>query len=1016
MNKSGWRVKTTTANGQNDDFATVASGTNVTFANGNGTTASVTNSTDGITVKYEAKVGDGLKIDGDQKIVADTTALTVTGGKVAEIAKEDDKKKLVNAGDLVTALGNLSWKAKAEADTDGALEGTSKDQEVKAGETVTFKAGKNLKVKQDGANFTYSLQDALTGLTSITLGGTTNGGNDAKTVINKDGLTITPAGNGGTTGTNTISVTKDGIKAGNKAITNVASGLRAYDDANFDVLNNSATDLNRHVEDAYKGLLNLNEKNANKQPLVADSTAATVGDLRKLGWVVSTKNGTKEESNQVKQADEVLFTGAGAATVTSKSENGKHTITVSVVETKADSGLEKDGDTIKLKVDNQNTDNVLTVGNNGTAVTKGGFETVKTGATDADRGKVTVKDATANDADKKVATVKDVATAINSAATFVKTENLTTALDEADAKDQGDDALKAGDTLTFKAGKNLKVKRDGKNITFDLAKNLEAKTATFSDRLTIGANGNKVDITSDTNGLKFAKPGTNGQNGNVHLNGIASTLDDPRVGGKTAHLTKEISDTERNRAASVGDVLNAGWNIRGAKTIGGTVDNVDFVSTYDTVEFASGANANVSVTTDDNKKTTVRVDVTGLPVQYVTEDSKTVVKVGNEYYEAKQDGSADMDKKVENGKLAKTKVKLVSANGTNPVKISNVADGTEDTDAVSFKQLKALQDKQVTLSASNAYANGGSDADGGKGTQTLSNGLNFKFKSTDGELLNIKAENDTVTFTPKKGSVQVGDDGKATIQDGAKTTTGLVEASELVDSLNKLGWKVGVGKDGTGATDGTHTDTLVKSGDKVTLKAGDNLKVKQEGTNFTYVLRDELTGVKSVEFKDTENGANGASTKITKDGLTFTPANGANGAAATDADKIKVASDGIRAGNKAVKNVAAGEISATSTDAINGSQLYAVAKGVTNLAGQVNKVGKRADAGTASALAASQLPQASMPGKSMVSIAGSSYQGQSGLAIGVSRISDNGKVIIRLSGTTNSQGKTGVAAGVGYQW
>lgn len=124
-----------------------------------------------------------------------------------------------------------------------------------------------------------------------------------------------------------------------------------------------------------------------------------------------------------------------------------------------------------------------------------------------------------------------------------------------------------------------------------------------------------------------------------------------------------------------------------------------------------------------------------------------------------------------------------------------------------------------------------------------------------------------------------------------------------------------------------------------------------------------------------------------------------------------------------IDNMANGEISATSTDAINGSQLYAVAKGVTNLAGQVNnlegkvnKVGKRADAGTASALAASQLPQASMPGKSMVAIAGSSYQGQNGLAIGVSRISDNGKVIIRLSGTTNSQGKTGVAAGVGYQW
>lgn len=566
-------------------------------------------------------------------------------------------------------------------------------------------------------------------------------------------------------------------------------------------------------------------------------------------------------------------------------------------------------------------------------------------------------------------------------------------------------------TITFKAGDNLKIKQSGNDFTYSLKKELKNLTSVETETLSFGANGNKVDITSDANGLKLAKTGNgNGQNSNVHLNGIASTLTDTLAGGTTGHVDTNIDAVNYHRAASVQDVLNSGWNIQG------NGNNVDFVRTYDTVDFVNGANANVSVTADTaHKKTTVRVDVTGLPVQYVTEDGKTVVKVGNEYYEAKQDGSADMDKKVENGELAKTKVKLVSASGTNPVKISNVAEGTEDTDAVSFKQLKALQDKQVTLSASNTYGNN-TPVNSGEAKQTLSNGLNFKFKSTDGELLKISATGDTVTFTPKEGSVQVDADGKATILNGANPTNGLVEAGKLVDSLNKLGWKVGVEKDGTGATDGTHTDTLVKSGDKVTLKAGDNLKVKQEGTNFTYALKDELTGVKSVEFKDTANGANGASTKITKDGLTITPANGANGAAATDADKIKVASDGISAGNKAVKNVAAGEISATSTDAINGSQLYAVAKGVTNLAGQVNKVGKRADAGTASALAASQLPQASMPGKSMVSIAGSSYQGQNGLAIGVSRISDNGKVIIRLSGTTNSQGKTGVAAGVGYQW
>lgn len=703
--------------------------------------------------------------------------------------------------------------------------------------------------------------------------------------------------------------------------------MNAYGADNFNLNHNSVEDSEKHVEKAYKGLLNLNEKGADKSNfLIADNTAATVGDLRKLGWVLSSKNGTMNEtSQQVKQADEVLFEGKGGAKVTSTSANGKHTITIDVAETKVGDGLEKDTDgKIKVKA-KDGADNLLTVDANGASVAKGSFEAVKTDApnagttADTNRGKVVVKASNGTDATdddkKKVATVGDVADAINSAATFVKVESTEDEIEDNQPADNADQALKAGDTLTLKAGKNLKVKRDGKNVTFALAKDLDVKTAKVSDTLTIGGNiptdggaaTPKVNITSTAGGLNFENAIADATGSkNVYLKGIATTLTEPSAGAKSSHVDLNVDAAKKSNAASIEDVLRAGWNIKGAKTVGGAVQNVDFVSTYDTVEFASGTNANVSVTTDDHKKTTVRVDVTGLPVQYVTEDGKTVVKVGNKYYEAKDDGSANMDKEVENGKLAKTKVKLVSASGKDPVKITNVADGTEDTDAVSFKQLKALKDQKVTLTASNAYANGGADTNDGEATQTLSNGLNFKFKSADRELLKISATGDTVTFTPKEGSVQVGADGKATILNGANSTNGLVEAGKLVDSLNKLGWKVGTGTDGTGATDGTSNDTLVKSGDKVTLKAGDNLKVKQEGTNFTYALKDELTGVKSVEFKDTANGANGASTKITKDGLTITPANGANGAAATDADKIKVASDGISAGNKAVKNVVSG--------------------------------------------------------------------------------------------------------------
>lgn len=973
VNKSGWRVSgegTTAENGATAVNAgtaeTVTSGTSVNFKNGNATTATVSKDNSGnINVKYDVTTGDGLKVEGgkvvasignglkldNQKIVADTTTLTVTDGKVtAPNGTKGDTKKLVDAGSLADALNKLSWKAKADKDTDGEAEGET-DQEVKAGETVTFKAGKNLKVKQSEKDFTYSLKDELTGLTSIALG--TAGNGKTTTKITENGLTVstTPA-NGGTA--TEVKIGSDGISAGNKAITNVASGLKTYGDTQ-----NGQPAANTNT--AKNGLINLDTattpaNGGGTGTSVADTTAATVGDLRKLGWVLSadkTTNGTGTDTAfhaAVKNAEEVEFKGTGAATVSAKTENGKHTITVDVqkAEIETSDGIEKTDDgKLKLKV-KTGDDNLLTVGTDGASVAKGKLEVVSTTTANGDKkGQVKAKSANGTDAtDKDVATVKDVADAINKAETFVKVENSTEDIEDAAANgaDNTEEALKAGDTLTFKAGKNLKVKRSGKEITFDLAKNLDVKTATVSDKLSIGKDTNKVNVTSTADGLTFAKEngtpvaGSGAPDTRIYLNGIATTLTEPSAGAKSSHVDLNVDAAKKSNAASIEDVLRAGWNIKGAKTVGGAVQNVDFVSTYDTVEFASGTNANVSVTTDDHKKTTVRVDVTGLPVQYVTEDGKTVVKVGNKYYEAKDDGSANMDKEVENGKLAKTKVKLVSASGKDPVKITNVAEGKDDNDAVSFKQLKALQDQKVTLTASNAYANGRTDADGGEAKQTLSNGLNFKFKSADGELLKISAAGDTVTFTPKEGSVQVGADGKATIQKGTETTTGLVEAGKLVDSLNKLGWKVGTGTDGTGAIDGTHTDTLVKSGDKVTLKAGDNLKVKQDGTNFTYALKDELTGVKSVEFKDANGGTNGASTKITKDGLTFTPANGANGAAATDADKIKVASDGISAGNKAVKNVVSGLKKFGDTNTIVGKDLDNITKnaddaykGLTNL-------------------------------------------------------------------------------------
>lgn len=732
VNKTGWRIKTTDANGQNGDFATVASGTNVTFASGNGTTATVTNGTDGITVKYDAKVGDGLKLDGD-KIAADTTALTVNDGKnannpkgkVADVASTDEKK-LVTAKGLVTALNSLSWTTTAAEADGGTLDGNASEQEVKAGDKVTFKAGKNLKVKQDGADFTYSLNDTLTGLTSIELK-TVNGG--ASTKITNEGLTITPANGAGANNANTISVTKDGISAGGQSVKNVVSGLKKFGDANFDPLTSSADNLTKQYDSAYKGLTNLDEKGADNNPTVADNTAATVGDLRGLGWVISADKTTgelnKEYNAQVRNANEVKFKSGNGINVSGKTVNGRREITFELAK----------GEVVKSN-------------------------------------EFTVKETNG----KETSLVKV------------------------------DDKYYSKEDIDPATGKP--------KVT-----NGNAVTAKYQTQ------GNKI-VSTDGNNTEATL--TNKGSGYVTGNQVADAI-------AKSGFELGLADAEKAKEA-FGD---------GTKALSDT--KLETVNAHDKVRFADGKHTKVSAATVES------TDANGEKV--TTTFVKTDVELPlTQIYNTDANGKK-ITKVVKNGQ---TKWYELNADGT--------ADMT----------------KEVTL--------GNVDSDGKK-----------VVKDNDGKWYHAKADG---TADKTKGEV----------------------------SNDKV------------STDEKHV---------VSLDPNDQSKGK---------------GV-------------------------------------------------------VIDNVANGDISATSTDAINGSQLYAVAKGVTNLAGQVNnlegkvnKVGKRADAGTASALAASQLPQATMPGKSMVSIAGSSYQGQNGLAIGVSRISDNGKVIIRLSGTTNSQGKTGVAAGVGYQW
>ncbi|WP_431624250.1 YadA family autotransporter adhesin, partial [Enterobacter chuandaensis] len=139
------------------------------------------------------------------------------------------------------------------------------------------------------------------------------------------------------------------------------------------------------------------------------------------------------------------------------------------------------------------------------------------------------------------------------------------------------------------------------------------------------------------------------------------------------------------------------------------------------------------------------------------------------------------------------------------------------------------------------------------------------------------------------------------------------------------------------------------------------------------------------------------------------------------ADRMNTVSVGVAGGERQITNVAAGT---ELTDAVNVGQLKqteANANQYTNnqfkaLKNMVNDQKDKLSAGIAGAMAMSGLPQPYSPGASMVGMAGGTYQGQSAIALGVSTISDNGKWVTKLSGSTNSQGDFGAAIGVGYQW
>ena len=329
-------------------------------------------------------------------------------------------------------------------------------------------------------------------------------------------------------------------------------------------------------------------KNVNKAGLVDftnsnSNNVATVGDLRNMGWVVSSNKTTDDletaYNDQVRNANEVKFVGTGMATVSGKTVDSIRTITVDVnaqktVETaqvpivytdNAGNKLTKIGDKfynvndvpekpVKHDGDLYPTDSVIING-----------KVYPVGSRLDDTGKV-----------------------IDRAGVEVGPENPIKYVNKSDVKasmNNGDNTTKP--TTLSNVGNNLKQVVDPNGTTPGGVKNPDGSEVT--------ENGAPVTVTNKA----------------------------PYTASEAADIVKNVG----NNAATVGDVLNAGWNLQN------NGEARDFVKPYDTVNFINGGNTTAVVTTNAEGTTSnVTYNVTGLPVTYTNEDGKPVSKVGDNYY------------------------------------------------------------------------------------------------------------------------------------------------------------------------------------------------------------------------------------------------------------------------------------------------------------------------------------------------------------------------------------------------
>uniref|UniRef100_UPI000AA49872 YadA family autotransporter adhesin n=1 Tax=Moraxella oblonga TaxID=200413 RepID=UPI000AA49872 len=533
----------------------------------------------------------------------------------------------------------------------------------------------------------------------------------------------------------------------------------------------------------------------------------------------------------------------------------------------------------------------------------------------------------------------------------------------------------------------------------------------------VGANG--VTVTGETvNGKRVITIAGGGNGGNTvtagnnvnvttnttnHPNGTSSV--DYTVNVPTAPITTNANGSvnvpSTSGLANATDVANAinnaGWNAQ-ANGANGTL-----VKPSDTVSFNNGDNINI--TKDGNNftvSTAKDIDVKG-----------NLTVAGNTT-------------------LGNINVKPNSTVNMGGNTITNVAPATNGTDAVNLDQLNAT--KVQVVAGTNVKVDTATKADGSTtytvhSGVTVNGGSNVYGNLVDGDDTSVKpsANGKGVEVVVNKGNVAPTGKGDVTFN----ATNGTVATvDQVANAINNSGWDIQGNKVhttvvedvATGVQDVANATTtgatnIVKPTTQVNFVDGDGVSatvtkvVDKDGNevrqdirfNSPMLYKDKDGNIITGNPNDADNpNAVKSNTVVMKGGEPI---------------QIQEVSSGVRDVVHNYKNihdaVMDSDRNGTTTNAANIGDIRGVAEGIHN---RIDGVVDDANAGISSAMAAASLPQAYLPGKSMLTGGVASYNGEGAVAVGMSKLSDNGRWVLKLHGSADTRGNVGGAVGAGFHF